>query len=267
MKQTRRKELKTNELSIYLHQMYETVQQNATYLLGGLVAIVAILVIFMYVQHRRHKTMADAWTSYYEIREKDVTKEAGALDRARELADKYGDNAHLGPAVMQLRGDMAYELSLSLVKPEEQTRRLDLLQESKETFEHILNQYGSDTQVAARAQISLAAIGESLVVLGKVKIEEVRGHYQALVEKKPNPFAEVSEKRLAELTKHLEPLNIVATRPAEPPESAPASTPAAVSARPATAPASVVAQPVGTVPTRPANIPPNPRTATATAPK
>src|SRR5207249_696287 len=150
--------------------------------------------------------------------------------------------------------------------------RLELLQEAKESFEHLLNEYGSDAQVAARAHISLANIGESLVALKQGSAEEVRKHYQAVVEKKPNPYSEIAEKRLAELTKHLEPLSIVATRPAEPPESAPASAPAsapiAVSTQPsAAAPAGVIAQPVGPVPARPANIPPNPRTATTTAPK
>src|SRR5687767_12970875 len=135
MKQTRRKELKTNELSIFLHQMYDSIQRNATYLLAGIVVVVIVLVIGLYVQHRRHKTMTDAWTSYYEVRELDVTTKPEALDRARELADKYGDNAQLGPEVLQLRGDLTHEVALGLVKPEDEDRRIKLLEEANTSFE------------------------------------------------------------------------------------------------------------------------------------
>ncbi len=262
MKQTRRKELKTNDLSIRLQQFSDSIQRNATYWLGVIVIVVAILVIALYVQHRRHKTMAEAWSAYYEVREMNVVTKPEALDRARELADKYGDNAQLGPAVLQLKGDMACEAALALVKPEEQTRRIELLENAKASFEQLLQQYGSDPQIEARAHMSLAKVGETLLALNKGKIEEVRGHYQALVEKKPNPFVEISEKRLGELTKKLEPLNIVATRPAEPPASAPAA------ANATTKPAAVIATPVTPIPAAPVVVPVTPTTApAATSPK
>ena len=39
MKQTRRKELRTNELSIYLQQLYQTLERNSTYILAGVLAV------------------------------------------------------------------------------------------------------------------------------------------------------------------------------------------------------------------------------------
>ena len=53
MKQTRRKELKTNELSVYLQQIYEAAVRNATYLVGGVVVVVIVLVVALLTQRNR----------------------------------------------------------------------------------------------------------------------------------------------------------------------------------------------------------------------
>ncbi len=243
MKQTRRKELKTNELSLYLQQIYEAMQRHSSYLIGGLVVVVLVLVVGLYVQHNRHKTLQDAWNNYYDLSGKDVVTQPDALDKARALAAEYADHRDLGPVVLQLRGDLAYPLAMSLNGEKDRDRRLELLREAKSSYEQMLQNFSDRPEVGARARMSLAGVEETLVALGQSKPEQVREYYQKLVDTKPNAFAELAAKKLIDLDKHLEPLKIVATRPAPPPTTAPSTTPAAdtlpAEAPPATMPAPI----------------------------
>ncbi len=237
MKQTRRKELKTNELQLWLQQTYQSLERNSTYILAGVLAVVAILVIALLIQQRRHNKQQTAWNMYYELREKDVTAEPDALDRVRQLAAGWGDDANLGPFVLPLKGSMENRLALSLTRPEDKDRKIQLLKDASATYIGLLARFKDLSTVAAEARMSLAGIEESLVVLGAGSVDKVRQYYQELVETKPNAYADLAAERLGALDQRLRPIEIIATRPAATLPATPVETAPAAVAPPATTPA------------------------------
>jgi hypothetical protein len=214
MKQTRRQELKTNELSVYLQQIVESARRNANYLIGGAVVVVVILTIGLLIRRSQQREMANAWTTYEELRRKDVTIEPALRERAMDLVAAHEMDEDLGPLVLQLGARMNYELSLTLTGEEQQDRRLELINEAKRLCDTMLERYGDQGDVTARAAMGLAAIEESLLTMGRGERERVRQLYQMVIDGKPNPFKPLAESQLASLDERLEPIQIVATRPA-----------------------------------------------------
>ncbi len=246
MKHTRRKELKTNELSVYLQQIYEAAARNATYLIGGVVVVVLVLVIGLLVQRNRNRAELDAWNSYSEIRSGDVVSDPALLDRARGLAAGYGDNSDLGPLVLELQASLGHQRSLSTTRPVENAPEIKLLKEARGSYERLLEKFGQRADVAARARMSLASVEETLLVAGQGNIQTVRKHYQQVIDAEPNPYQDIARDLLANLEERVARLEIVA--PAELPASEPAATtkPApdtkpAPAAKPATMPATTIA--------------------------
>lgn len=246
MKQTRRKELKTNELRHLLDQLQEGVQRNATYLLIGLAAVVLILVIALYVRHNRHVARQQAWATYNEIRDGNVFAQPQLLDRAAELAAAQAGNPDLGPLALQLHGDMAYRLAMSLTEEKDRARRMDLLKQAQQTYSEQISRYEQRQDVRARGRMSLAAVEENLVVAGQGTADSVRKLYQQViddvVEGRPSVYRDLAREKLASLDKRLAPLQIIATRPAE---TAPATATAPAEAMPpATQPTTAATAPV-----------------------
>lgn len=254
MKQTRKQELKTNDLSLYLRQLSATIQKNSTYILGGVLAIVIILVIGLLMKQRQLNTEQGAWGTYYELVEKDPTTDRDALDRVKELSAAWGSDSKLGPAVLHLQALMQNKLALSLTDPKDKDRKIQYLKEEVATAQRMLERFGDRPAFAAEATMNLATAEESLAVLGAGSAEKVRGYYDKLVKTRPNAYAEIAEARLKELDTRLAPLTVVATRPAEPPASAPALNLAPLTTRPmaASAPSVMMAPPSSTPATTPA---------------
>lgn len=251
MKQTRRKELKTNVLSVYLQQIYEAVVQNATYLVGGLVVILAVLVIGLLVQRNRHRAEQAAWTQYVELRAGDVITDPGLLDRARALAAERRDDANLGLQVQELYASLAYKSGLHLTAPADRQRRIELLKEASDAYRRLIDQAGERRDVADSARMSLAAVEESLALAGEGQVDEARRLYQQLAESKTSPYRDTARKMLDEMDQRMARLQIVATRPAEATQPAPATRAASAPASlPATAPAAA-----GSPPLSPTHIP------------
>jgi hypothetical protein len=251
MKQARRKELKTNELSVQLQNLYASVERNSTLIIAVVLAFVAIFVICLLIYQRRENNRQAGWAAYHDLQTKDPSTSRDALDNARQLASTWGSDRSLGPAVLALKGTMEHRLAMSLPDPQSKDQKIQLLKEASGTYKELLDRFGDSSQVKAQALMSLAGLEESLAILGQGSPEKVRQYYQDLVSE-PNTYTQFAKQNLAQLDERLKPIQIIATRPAATlpkwPETMPAETmPAGVrppqASRPSTATAPATTQP------------------------
>lgn len=246
MKQARRKELKTNELSIYLHQVQEAIARYSSYIIGGVVAVVLVLVIGLYVQHNRHETQAANWRTYRELMKSTAEQpKPEDLTRTRSLVDETAGDPNLGPLAVELHADTAYQRAMSLSPLNSVPERKQMLETARDGYQKILDQFGSRADLAARARLGLAAVAETLYMDGNGDWKAAEDQYRKLEEGK-GVFAQIARERRETLAQRTEKLRIVATRPAEPVATAPAP----VAAVPASQP--ILTTPPGTPATTPA---------------
>lgn len=219
MKQQRRHELKTNDLSVYLTQIYEAIQRNSRYVLGGTVVVVVVLIVFLVAQRNRMAAEAAAWTEYDGVRSGDLTADPSLLDKARELAERYADDKRLGPSILLLEGSMLYMSALNLTGPDQKAQQIEQLREARQVFSELIRRFESRRNVRAEAKMMLAKIEESLIVLGGGgDVDTIRSIYQELKDSPTGLYAGQAEERLANLDERLVPLKIV-----DPPATAPAA--------------------------------------------
>jgi hypothetical protein len=239
MKQQRRHELKTNDLSVYLQEIYQTIQRNSRYITGGIVVVAVILIIGLVVSRNRAAAEDAAWASYNDLLTKDVTEDPTVLPEARRLTDQYGDDERLGPAVLAMYGKKLYESALDMTGPEQQEERIKHLKEARSVYGELAGQYPTRAVFLARAKMMQALIEESLIVLGEGDEEVVRSLYKELKDSESGVYANEAEQRLANLDERLVPLKIVAAPATKPAEETPApqeSEPAPTSEEDATSP-------------------------------
>lgn len=215
MKQTRRKELKSNELKIYLQQVYEAAVRNATYLIGGAVVVVLVLVIGLYYRHSRHEVQAAGWRAYHEIAQSSPGEKGEVIDRARNLAVEYAGDPVLGPMARQLQADLMYRRALTLDTQVNRTERLQLLSDARDIYQKLIDTEPANSDTANRARMSLAAVAESLYVEGKADLTLAEEQYRKLIEGPPNAYTSIARSRLETLPERAKRLEIVATRPAD----------------------------------------------------
>lgn len=241
MKQARKKELKTNELSIYLQQIQEAVVRHANYIIGGVVAVVLILMIGLYVQSSRHQTENARWNELTEIKEAAATEiKPETLDRAERLADETGNHPYLGPETRELVADLAYQKALQTSPVSNAAEYENLLKKAQASYQTLARSYASRPDIVARAKLGLASTYESLSVVGKADIAEAKKQYEEVAKSDNETYSAIAQSRLDTLPERTKPLKIVATLPAEPVETAPAAAtgPAEATVAPTTAPAS-----------------------------
>lgn len=244
MKKTRRQELKTNQLSIYLQQIGEALQRNANYVIAGVVAVALILAVGWMIQRHRANVQQAAWERYYSIRDRSAIPTTQLAEEVDALAAEMEGNVGLGPRTLELKGDIAYARAMTLPANADSAQRKELLQVAETAYQKVLSQFGSEADVAARARMSLAAARESLLVLGEGNPEDIRKLYLEVLNSPNSSFATDAQAQLDSLTKRMAELRIVASRPAEtqtsltplvtppppsaatPPAPAPAPTPA-----------------------------------------
>lgn len=214
MKKERRQELKTNELSVYLEQAYEAVQQYATYIIGGIVAVVLVLVIALVVQRNRHASEQLAWSTYYNLRSQMAQVDASLISQARALAQDHGGEAEFGPRAMELEADLHYRLAMT-GEGLPTAERVEHLNKAKAIYERVIGRYGKSLAAAAGAQMSLAATLESLYVLGEGQLDVIRETYTKIIDGPENPFQVDAQQQLETLDERTRRLALVATRPAE----------------------------------------------------
>jgi len=227
MKQQRRHELKTNDLSVYLKEVYEAIQRNSRYIVGGLVVVVVVIVIGLVTQRNRMAAETAAWEEYDKLLRGDVTTDPTLLDSTRKLTEQYADDGRLGPSVLSLRGNMLYTSALSLTAPDQKADRVERLEQARTVFNDLLQRFGTRQNVKAEARLMLAKIEESLIIEGEGNVDVVRAIYQELKNSETGLYATQAEQRLASLDERLTPLKIVETpatkpAPAEEPTTAPA---------------------------------------------
>ncbi|MHC4441483.1 MAG: hypothetical protein ACYTF1_13765 [Planctomycetota bacterium] len=225
MKKTRRKELKTNELSAILKQIYENALQYSNYLIGGALVIVLVLVAGLIYRQNKQNALQAARKEYNEIRQLDATVDPNLIDRARILASENSSDRNLGPAALELQATMNYKLAMSIRDPKEKARKIEHLKEAKEIYQQLIDKFSTLPNVTDRANFSLAAVEESLVVMGESSIDQVREHYRKLAENEKSPFKPLAESLIETLDEKTKPLEIVASRPAEKPLLAPPDPP------------------------------------------
>ncbi|NLX13515.1 MAG: hypothetical protein GXY44_07675 [Phycisphaerales bacterium] len=214
MKQSRRQELKTNELGEYLSQIYDWAVRNSNYLLGGAVAIVLVLGISWVVHSNRIQAIQSAWIEYNEL-EGIGSVTPAHIERADTLVAKFSQTQDLGPRVTFLKSDLAYKRAMSLSGEDEQEQRIKLLQDAKDTLLSAVNVYAKNRQAVAQSYMRLAAIEETLVLAGVGDREQVRSFYNKAIDEATAPYAEDATSQLETLDERLAILPLVASRPAE----------------------------------------------------
>ncbi len=213
MKQTRRKELKTNELSAYLQQIYQSAGRHSNLIIGGVVVVVLILVAGLLVQRNRHVARQTAWNTYYSIRDRSAVVTPELIEEARQLAEDSRNLGDLGPRAMELHADLNYSLAMSLQGEPDRTKQL--FKEAKGIYEQALALFGAQPGVAARVRMGLAPVEESLLVAGEGDVERIRKLYQQVIDDEVTGFGADAREQLATLDERLAHLEIVATRPAD----------------------------------------------------
>lgn len=247
MKPSRRHELKTNELSVFLKQVYAGAAQNLNYVIGGVVVVVAILVVGLYVQRHREKSREEAWAKFTDLQSSADQPTQALVDSARELAAAHQGSGDLGPRSAALAADAAYGLALSLDPAKESAKRLELLRDARSRYEGMIERYSDQPAVVAAARFSLAKTEESLLMAGESTKEKVLAQYQILAKDEHGAFKALADKAMKTLDERTQPLKVVASRPAEAPAAIPNTQPTA------TQPEAVGTQPARVPPAQPAS--------------
>lgn len=219
MKQSRRHELKTNELSVLLQQAYDKLTEYGNYILVGLVAVVLALIVAFVVRHNRLATEQLAWRTYFEIREGDVIEQPELLDRAATLAAQQAGDPVLEPLALSLQADLAYHMAVGPESTLPRDEKIRHLASAERLYEEILDRFAHDAAMTDRLRMSLASTRESLLALdsSRAELDAIRSLYQEVLAGEPTAFQSLARERLDTLAERTRPLLIVSTRPAEPP--------------------------------------------------
>lgn len=223
MKQSRRQELKTNELSMKLQELYQKASRYSTHILVVVLALVVIVLVTNYTRGQRATQLEDASAALLEAsRLNPMEEEDNALARARQLVAEYGELEHVGLQARDLLGRMAFQRAQLLNPLEEKDEHVELLKEAQRVYEAIITKHADNAKVVAEARMMLAKINESLVVAGEGDADQVREIYAKLIENESGTFRPLAEEALATLDERLAPLRLV-----EPgsPETQPARNP------------------------------------------
>lgn len=216
MKQARRKELKTNELSIYLEQIRDAAVRYSNYILGGIVLAVLILMIGFYVQSSRAQAESARWTEYREIQQQaNQSINADLIARAERLAQETAADPRLGPVARELHAELAYQAGLDTSPVSNPEQFTAFLNQARESYQKLINEHAKRPDVTARARLGLAATLENLLVVGKAQPQDAAEQYRQVAESKNEAYADLARSRLDTLPERTRPLTIVATRPAE----------------------------------------------------
>ncbi len=229
MKQSRRQELKTNDLSVYLQQTWESIQRNATYLIGGLVVVVLLVVVVMYNRRTSAQAGESAWVTLLSLQQR------SAADPTRELVadietalDAFGDRDDVGPRLRALHGQMSLRLAVSMGPTGDAKERLELLKAAQSELEGVIERNSSDAVLVSGARMGLAAVYESLALIGEDAkgVDKARELYQKVIDTRDQPYTEVATRLQGVLDEPLKPIGLVTTRPAS--ATQPASMPASL---------------------------------------
>jgi hypothetical protein len=254
MKQSRRKELKTNELSIYLQQIYDFLSRNVTYVVGAAVVVGLIIIVGTLNVRSQRRARADTAERLQLIQAGDVTPDAKLLDELKDMATDYGNDPGLGPEILGMQASLANQLALNLTTEADKPRRDQLLQEAKAACERQIRDFGNRPDIVARARLVMATVEETMYMDHKATLDQIRDLYKQIIDGPPNPYQELAKERLNTLAERTAPLKLVPAPPPPPPTPV-ATAPAPTTTRPstsATGPARpATSNPAAAVPKRP----------------
>ncbi len=214
MKQRRRQELKTNELSIYLQQIYEFLVRNSTYVVGGVVVVALIIIVATMNTRSQHRAKVDAMNRIRAIQGGEAVQDLKLLDEIKDLANSYGDDPGLGPVILDLQASLAHRLALSRTSEADKPDQQRLLKEARSVCERTIRDFGNQPIVVARAKLLLAGVEETLFIDGQGDRERIETLYKEVIDGPVSPYQKLASEQLDSLDKRLAKLEIVATRPA-----------------------------------------------------
>jgi hypothetical protein len=221
MKQRRRQELKTNELSIYLQQIYDFLVRNSTYVVGGVVVVALIIIVATMNSRSQRRAKVEAMNRITAIQGGEAVQDLKLLDEVKDLVNSYGDDPGLGPSLLDLQASLAHRLALGRASEADKTEHERLLDEATSACEQAIRKFAGQPVVVSRAKLALAAIEETRFIDGQGNGEKIRKLYQEVIDGPVNPYQKLASEQLGSLENRLAKLEIVATRPAA---SAPATT-------------------------------------------
>jgi hypothetical protein len=269
MKHSRRQELKTNELSIYLQQGYDFLVRNSTYVIGGVVVVVLIIVVGMLNLRSQHRGKVDAMNRVRAI-QGETARDTKLLEEIEGLANDYASDPGLGPQILDLQASVAHQLALNLTSEADKPRRAELLKEAKSACERAIRDFSDQAVVVARARMTLAAIEETLVMDGQGDAQKIRQLYQDVINGPVTPYQKLASEQLADLDKRLVKLVVVPAPPAPMPlpttKEAAAPSATATGPGPAAKPAVAPTEPAAAPKPAPTAEPPTPEPAATTKP-
>ncbi len=223
MKQSRRHELKTNELSLKLKELYEKANRYSTHILVAVLALLVVVVATNYMRTSRQSELEEASRELAAIRQLDPqSEEDDALARARSAAAKYGDLPGVGFNARDLYGRMAYQTATLLNPLDDSEEVVKLLKEAESVYTDATAELADEPVHLGQARLMLAKVKESLLIMGEGDKEAVRDLYAKLSEENSTVFKPIAEEALASLDERLIELKFV-----EPgsPETQPAKNP------------------------------------------
>ena len=100
---------------------------------------------------------------------------------------------------------------------EEKARKIEHLKEAKAIYQQLIDKFSTRPDVTDHAYMGLAAVDESLFVMGESTIDQVREHYRKLADNDKSPFNPLAVKLIENLDERTQPLEIIASRPADKP--------------------------------------------------
>lgn len=246
MKATRRHDLQENELARSLGDAVQFARQNANWIIGGIVAVLVVLLLVWYVMSQRQEGRQKQWQRYEALSNAVLVQgrirgpESQSLPpRTRQeltqLASETSQPNLAAWANVQI-GYSAFE-ELTRRRADLEAADVDLLAgEARQAYERVIANYPAQAAAVGEAHMGLGKLAESLN-----DFDTARKQYSAVVamEGKAQPLTiSMARSRLSELGKLAEPVVFPASAPStELPESplvVPVTTPAS---GPAAAPA------------------------------
>lgn len=266
MKQTRRHELKQNELAHSLTELKEWLSKYANYVIGAAVAVVAVIGIGSYSSQQRNRQFEQGWADYQATVE-DYAKAAGTVGRGanasippdaarmdqafnnmQQVADKYADYEDLAARSLLWIGDQALRRLATVQSGPSDAGSLALLDRAEKAYGRVTTEFKNRSLDVAVAQFGLAAIAEE-----RGQFDQAKKVYEELSQWEGAellPMANLAKVKLKEVDNYAKPVTF-ASRPTPPPPTtqpfteliippaptSPTSAPTTQPATPASAPA------------------------------
>ncbi|MGC3971711.1 MAG: tetratricopeptide repeat protein [Pirellulales bacterium] len=166
MKTERRHELEKNQLADWLAHKLTWAEQNASLLVGVVVAAVVVIGVVMYWQNSRSEKSLEAWNEYFgAVEKRDPTVVADGLEKVAK------DSGAIVPGQMAdiLLGDIALNDGINQLNTDREAGE-KRLNEAKNYYVDARNA-ASDPRLRERATFGLARFYESLGLLDEAMKE------------------------------------------------------------------------------------------------